>query len=73
MTLKAYLTGQRLYGTHRDLWAAEQAEVRVSDVASKWGFWHMSQFSSDYRKIFGELPSKTLTRNTQRPLKASGN
>jgi len=63
MTLKAYLTGQRLYGVHRDLWLATQAQVRVSDAAKDWGFWHMSQFSSDYRKIFGELPSKTLARN----------
>jgi len=63
MTLKTYLTGQRLYGVHRDLWVAAQERVRVSDVARKWGFWHMSQLSSDYRKIFGELPSETLARS----------
>lgn len=32
----------------------------VGDVASKLGFWHQSQFSSDYRRLFGELPSQTL-------------
>ena len=63
MTLKTYLTGQRLYGVHRELWVASQTDTHVSDVARKWGFWHMSQFSRDYRKIFGELPSKTLARN----------
>lgn len=24
------------------------------------GYWHMSQFASDYRRMFGELPSDTL-------------
>ena len=62
MTLKTYLTGQRLYGVHRELWNSNQAEAHVSSVARKWGFWHMSQFSADYRKLFGELPSKTLAR-----------
>ena len=66
MTMKAYLAGQRLYGAHRDLWGAAQAETMVSEVAKKWGFWHMSQFSTDYCKAFGELPSNTLSRNTDR-------
>lgn len=61
MTLKAYVTGQRLYGVHRELWGATQSGALISDVAKKWGFWHMSQFSTDYRKIFGELPSNTLS------------
>ena len=32
----------------------------VSEIARQHGFWHMGQFSADYKKIFTELPSKTL-------------
>ena len=32
----------------------------VSNTANGWGFWHLGQFSTDYRKQFGELPSQTL-------------
>jgi AraC family ethanolamine operon transcriptional activator len=32
----------------------------VFDIASRWGFWHMGQFSQDYKRLFGELPSETL-------------
>jgi AraC family transcriptional regulator, ethanolamine operon transcriptional activator len=32
----------------------------VQDIAARWGFWHLSQFAQDYRKLFGELPSATL-------------
>jgi AraC family ethanolamine operon transcriptional activator len=33
--------------------------LRVQDAAAQWGFWHLSQFASDYRRLFGELPSQT--------------
>jgi AraC family ethanolamine operon transcriptional activator len=32
----------------------------VQDVAAAWGFWHLSQFATDYRKLFGVRPSETL-------------
>jgi AraC family ethanolamine operon transcriptional activator len=32
----------------------------VQDVAAAWGFWHLSQFATDYRKLFGTRPSDTL-------------
>lgn len=32
----------------------------VSDVAMKWGFWHLGRFARSYRAAFGELPSETL-------------
>lgn len=34
----------------------------VTDVATEYGFWHLSYFSRDYRAMFGEIPSKTLER-----------
>lgn len=35
---------------------------KVVDAANAWGFWHMGQFARDYRKLFGELPSATLSQ-----------
>jgi AraC family ethanolamine operon transcriptional activator len=58
---KTYLQAVRLNGVHRDLKAADPRARTVSEIASRWGFWHMGQFAADYRKHFGRLPSETLT------------
>ena len=39
---------------------AEPKRFSIADAANRWGFWHMGQFTADYRELFGELPSKTL-------------
>lgn len=52
-----YLRAVRLNGVRRDLRASAGC---VQDVAAHWGFWHMGQFSRDYKAQFGELPSVTL-------------
>jgi AraC-like DNA-binding protein len=62
VTPKAYLQAVRLHQVRGELRAANPAFARVSDVANRWGFWHMGQFAADYRKMFGELPSQTLKR-----------
>ena len=59
---KTYLTARRLNGVRKMLKAPDSRTIKISDVASRWGFWHMSQFAADYRRQFGELPSETLTR-----------
>jgi AraC family ethanolamine operon transcriptional activator len=60
---KSYLLAVRLNAVRRELRAAT-GSVRISEVASRWGFWHMSQFAMHYRNLFGELPSETLCRAT---------
>lgn len=35
------------------------ASTTVGDVAARWGFWHPSRFASEYKALFGELPSAT--------------
>lgn len=50
----------RLNGVRRAL-QAERAPA-VHDIASDWGFWHLSHFARDYRLMFGELPSATRAR-----------
>jgi AraC-like DNA-binding protein len=58
----AYLKLQRLNGARRDLIAADRG-IRISDIATKWGFWHFGHFTADYRAIFAETPSETLKRS----------
>lgn len=62
-----YLRTLRLNSVRRSLRQACPGTT-VQDVASHWGFWHLSQFAQDYKKLFGELPSttiKTLVTRTQ--------
>lgn len=53
---------QRITRLNRTQQALKQAQAgeNVFDIASRWGFWHMGQFSQDYKRLFGELPSATL-------------
>lgn len=53
----------RMYGAMRDLLSARPGAL-VADVATRWGFPHLSRFAGDYRAAFGELPGKTLRRAT---------
>ncbi|UTW01857.1 helix-turn-helix domain-containing protein [Amphritea atlantica] len=53
----------RLNAAHRDL-LNQNNETSVQDIAAKWGFLHLSRFSSEYKTLFKELPSETL-RNKQ--------
>jgi AraC family ethanolamine operon transcriptional activator len=57
---KGYLLTQRLNAVRRDLLNADPDE-RVSQIAIRWGFWHMGKFAADYRLAFGELPSQSLS------------
>lgn len=54
-----YLRAVRLNGVRREL---REGRVAVQDAAARWGFWHMGQFSRDYKQQFGELPSLTVRR-----------
>lgn len=58
---QAFLKAIRLNATRRELQSHASAFGTVQDIAAAWGFWHMSQFAADYCKLFGELPSKTLS------------
>jgi AraC family ethanolamine operon transcriptional activator len=60
---KQYLQSRSLSGARRELLEASPG-VLVTDVAGRWGFWHLSQFAADYSRQFGELPSATLARAT---------
>ena len=61
VTPSSYIKSRRLAAVQSEL-IKKGPEVIISDVANRWGFWHMGSFASDYRKQFGELPSETLRR-----------
>ncbi len=60
ITAKSYAKAHRLNHAFKILSASDADATRISDIASSFGFWHMSQFATDYRRHFGELPSETL-------------
>lgn len=57
---QVYLRTLRLNGVRRALRTPSDAFMSVQEAAAAWGFWNFSQFSQDYRKLFGERPSETL-------------
>jgi AraC-like DNA-binding protein len=61
VTPSSYIKSRRLAAVQSEL-IKNGPKVVISDVANRWGFWHMGSFASDYRKQFGELPSATLNR-----------
>ncbi|PQV52430.1 helix-turn-helix domain-containing protein [Paraburkholderia sp. BL21I4N1] len=54
----AYIRAVRLDHVRRGLRGAQS----VTEVATRWGFWHFGNFSNEYRGQFGELPSETWRR-----------
>jgi len=68
---KEYLRAQRLIGVRRALREGSPGEAVIARVAADFGFWHGSQFAAEYRRLFGELPSETLTKATSLPIPRS--
>jgi AraC family ethanolamine operon transcriptional activator len=62
LTPKTYALMFKLNSVRKKLRQSAADELRVCDVARQHGFWHMGKFSSDYKKLFSELPSQTLRR-----------
>ena len=58
---KAMLLEMRLNAVRRAL-IHPSCERTVTTVASRFGFWHFGEFSSEYKRQFGELPSATLAK-----------
>lgn len=58
-----WLRQHRLDGARRDLASrAAEGATTVSEVAMKWGFWHLGRFSAYYAALYGETPSQTIRR-----------
>jgi AraC family ethanolamine operon transcriptional activator len=60
-----YLRLRRLHQTRKSLRTASPSETTVAAIAAKFGFWDFGRFASDYRQVFGELPSQTLRNSAK--------
>lgn len=60
----AYFKLQRLHGVRRGLLEAQPGAATISGLAASWGFLNPGHFARDYRRLFGELPSATLSRRS---------
>ncbi len=63
VTPKKYLQHLRLNAARKELLLADPKDISISDIAFKYGFSHMSYFTSEYKKMFFTLPSQDLQKN----------
>lgn len=54
-----YLRAVRLCGVRKMLREEHAAQMSIASIAARWGFVHLGKFASNYRRLFGELPSQT--------------
>jgi AraC-like DNA-binding protein len=66
MSPMRYARNARFRQVRQALLRAEPEES-VTDIAMSRGFVHMGRFSIEYRRLFGESPSRTLGRRWRRP------
>jgi len=55
-----FLRATRLNRVRRKLLSNQK--ISIADAAASQGFYHQSQFTADYKQLFGERPSETLKR-----------
>jgi AraC-like DNA-binding protein len=60
-----YLTLKRLAAVRTELRKSDPAAIKVTDTATKYGFWELGRFAREYRQMFGERPSETLSKGTR--------
>jgi len=62
LTPVAYIRSLRLNAVRRALLDSSARHQPISELALDNGFWHLSQFATDYRKLFGETPTNSRRR-----------
>ena len=62
MSPKRYLLLRRMNLAHHALRDSPPAATTVTEVATRFGFWQFGRFAGEYRALFSELPSVTLSR-----------
>lgn len=57
-----YIKANRLHKVKNALISARGKNNQISTIANQQGFWHMGQFSADFKSQFGILPSEVLNK-----------
>jgi len=59
---KRYLLLRRLHLARQALRRVSPDTATVTEIATRYGFWHFGRFAGEYQSLFGEAPSVTLHR-----------
>lgn len=59
-----FLKSIRLEGALIELENADRNGKSVTEVATEFGFFHLSRFAQDFKSYFGRLPSEVIKRQT---------
>ncbi|WP_275559718.1 AraC family transcriptional regulator [Streptomyces sp. 5-6(2022)] len=59
-TPMAYVRRVRLAHAHHELATADPGTTTVTDIATRWGFFHPARFAALYRETYRTTPSATL-------------
>jgi AraC family ethanolamine operon transcriptional activator len=60
-----YLRLWQLHQVRRALRSADGRHATVTDIATMYGFYELGRFAGEYKALFGEVPSQTLSRARQ--------
>jgi len=71
MAPSQYLRLRRMQQVHRALRNENPVTARVAEVAERYGIRDPGRFATNYRAVYGELPSATLRRTSQRAAELS--
>ena len=61
ITPRTFLRYQRFHAVRRQLLVSRNGKKTVAQIAFDHGFYELGRFAGEYRRLFGELPSQTLT------------
>jgi transcriptional regulator GlxA family with amidase domain len=61
---KRYLLLRRMNLLRRVLSESTPRDITVTEIATGLGFWQFGRLAVEYKALFGESPSTTLTRPT---------
>jgi AraC-like DNA-binding protein len=59
---KRYLQLRRMHLVRRTLAHSTPGSVTVTDIATRYGFWQFGRLAVEYKALFGESPSATLSQ-----------